>query len=67
MGKCEDAEKNLQMIGRLEPSTTRCNHCGDKMAKMPLSVRRWDFPSCDTQGICRDTSAARNIRDIGFT
>jgi putative transposase len=36
------------------------------METMPLSVRTWDCPSCGTRGICRDTNAARNIRDIGL-
>ena len=64
--KCVDAAKNILVIGRFEPSSKICNHCHYRMDKMPLSVRTWDCPACGTQGICRDTNAARNIRDIGL-
>jgi putative transposase len=64
--KCIDTGKNVLKIGRFEPSSKRCNHCHHRMETMPLDVRVWDCPSCGTQGICRDTNAARNIRDIGL-
>jgi putative transposase len=64
--KCIDTGKNVLKIGRFEPSSKTCNHCHHKMEALPLDVRVWDCPSCGTQGICRDTNAARNIRDIGL-
>ncbi len=64
--KCIDAGKNVLKIGRFEPSSKTCNHCNHRMETMPLRVRVWDCPACGTQGICRDTNAARNIRDIGL-
>ena len=59
--KCQWYGKNLLKIGRFQPSSKTCFHCGFKMEKMPLSVRQWDCPSCGTKSICRDTNAARMI------
>jgi IS605 OrfB family transposase len=64
--KCIDAGKNVLVIGRFEPSSKTCNHCYHKMETMPLDVRVWDCPSCGIQSICRDTNAARNIRDMAL-
>jgi putative transposase len=36
------------------------------MEEMPLSVRKWDCPSCGTKDIDRDLNAALNIRDKGI-
>jgi putative transposase len=42
------------------PSSKTCGHCGTVMEAMPLHVRVWDCPICDTQHD-RDLNAARNI------
>lgn len=35
------------------------------MEKMPLSVRSWQCPQCQTQHD-RDVNAAKNLRDYAF-
>ncbi|WP_413283685.1 zinc ribbon domain-containing protein [Vibrio sp. MA40-2] len=40
--------------------------CSYLLGYMPLSVRKWDSPSCGTTGIDRDLNAALNIRDKGI-
>ncbi|WOG29035.1 RNA-guided endonuclease TnpB family protein [Endozoicomonas sp. 8E] len=63
--KCRWNGKNLIRIGRFQPSSKLCNGCGHKMEAMPLSVREWQCPNCQSVND-RDINAARNIRDIGL-
>ena len=56
----------LIQIGRFEPSSQRCNHCGHlNPATKNLSVRQWVCPQCGTRHD-RDINAARNIRDLAL-
>jgi len=64
--KCEWYGKKLVKIDRFFPSSKRCNHCGFVMGKLPLSVRSWDCPSCETKDIDRDVNAGKNILAAGL-
>ena len=63
--KCEWYGRQLVKVDRFFPSSKRCNHCGFVVDKLPLSVRSWDCPSCETKGIDRDINAAENILAAG--
>ena len=47
-------------IGRFEPTSQVCSHCGIKDGPKPLSVRQWTCGDCGTVHD-RDVNAARNI------
>ena len=64
--KCDWYGRTLVKIDRFFPSSKRCNHCGFVMDKLPLSVRNWDCPSCETKGIDRDINAGKNILAAGL-
>ncbi|NJK57274.1 MAG: IS200/IS605 family element transposase accessory protein TnpB [Pleurocapsa sp. SU_5_0] len=79
--KCEWYGRKLVKIDRFFPSSKRCNHCGfvssrfgkedsfpkaDGMDKLPLDIRTWDCPSCDTKDIDRDINAGKNILAAGL-
>ena len=64
--KCEWYERKLVKIDRFFPSSKRCNHCGFVMDKLPLDIRTWDCPSCQTKGIDRDINAGKNILAAGL-
>lgn len=57
--------KNILRIGRFESSSKRCHCCGNKVDKLPLSVRHWDCPVCGA-GLDRDINAAKNIKKLGI-
>ena len=63
--KCEQNGKNFIQIGRFEPSSKRCNHCGYINKDLTLSDRVWTCPSCHSI-LNRDENAAANIRDYGL-
>lgn len=56
--------KKVVKIGRWEPSSKTCFHCGHKEKEMPLDIRRWTCPECRTVHD-RDVNAARNILKVG--
>ena len=64
--KCQWYGRQLVKIDRFFPSSKRCHHCGFVINKLPLSVRSWDCPSCDTKGIDRDINAGKNILAAGL-
>ena len=64
--KCNWYGRQLVKIDRFFPSSKRCNHCGFVMDKLPLSIRSWDCPSCETKGIDRDINAGKNILAAGL-
>ena len=64
--KCEWYGRQLVKIDRFFPSSKRCHKCGFVMDKLPLSVRSWDCPSCETRGIDRDINAGKNILAAGL-
>ena len=64
--KCDWYGRKLVKIDRFFPSSKRCNHCGLVMDKLPLDIRSWDCPSCNTKGIDRDINAGKNILAAGL-
>ena len=53
-------------IDRFFPSSKTCNHCLNVVDSLPLDIRTWDCPSCNTKDIDRDVNAAKNCRDEGI-
>ncbi|MCQ1058346.1 transposase [Photobacterium sp. ZSDE20] len=64
--KLKEVGKHLVKLDQWYASSKTCHCCGHKMEEMPLSVRKWDCPSCGTTDIDRDLNAALNIRDKGI-
>ena len=57
--------KNMVFIGRFEPSSKLCHHCGYVKDDLKLSDREWICPECGTHHD-RDVNAAVNIRNIAL-
>ena len=53
--------KNILKVNRFFASSKICSHCHHKLESLPLSVRHWACPSCQTQHD-RDINASNNIR-----
>ena len=53
--------KNILKVNRFFASSKICSHCHHKLDSLPLSVRNWACPSCQTHHD-RDINAASNIR-----
>ncbi|NER27896.1 MAG: IS200/IS605 family element transposase accessory protein TnpB [Symploca sp. SIO1C4] len=64
--KCQWYGRELVKIDRFFPSSKRCFHCGFVKDKLPLNVRSWDCPNCQTTGIDRDINAGKNILAAGL-
>ena len=64
--KMKEKGKHLVKLDQWYASSKTCHCCGNKTEEMPLSVRKWDCPSCGTIDIDRDVNAALNIRDKGI-
>jgi transposase len=58
--KAEWNNKKVVKIDRWLPSSKTCSCCGHRLEKLPLSVREWTCPSCNTKHD-RDINAAKNI------
>lgn len=63
--KAEWEGKVYLEIDRFFPSSKTCNHCFHKESELPLSIRSWQCPKCNTIHD-RDINAACNIRDEGL-
>jgi len=63
--KCQWYGRTLVKVDRWFPSSKRCGNCGYTLNQLPLSIREWDCPSCNTTH-CRDTNAAQNILAAGL-
>lgn len=50
----------IHEINRFYPSSKTCHSCGHIMDKMPLDIRKWTCPKCNTEHD-RDINAAINI------
>ncbi len=48
------------------PSSKTCSHCGHKLEVLPLSVRQWTCPACNTTHD-RDVNAAVNLRNMAVS
>ena len=64
--KCNWHGKNYIKIGRFEPSSKRCNHCGYINKDLKLSDREWVCPVCGKINQ-RDYLASRNILKFALT
>lgn len=56
--------KKVAKIGRFEPSSQICSHCGHRQ-KMPLSERTYQCQRCGMK-LDRDVNASINIRDFAI-
>ena len=63
--KSEWYGKNVMFIGRFEPSSKTCNHCGYVNSNLTLKEREWTCPQCG-EVFDRDVNAALNIKKIGL-
>ena len=63
--KCDWYGRTFVKIDRWFPSSKRCGHCGHIVDKLPLNIREWDCPKCDTHHD-RDINAAKNILAAGL-
>ena len=63
--KCDWYGRSFVKIDRWFPSSKRCGHCGHIVDKLPLEIREWDCPSCETHHD-RDLNAANNILAAGL-
>lgn len=52
--------KTVKEVDRFYPSSKTCSYCGFVMDKLPLSVRYWTCPNCNTTHD-RDINASINI------
>ena len=63
--KAEWYGRELIKIDRWFPSSKRCSSCGHIVEKMPLNIREWDCPQCNTHHD-RDINASVNILAAGL-
>ncbi|MEA5497341.1 RNA-guided endonuclease InsQ/TnpB family protein [Limnoraphis robusta] len=57
--------RELIKIDRWFPSSKRCSNCGYIAEEMPLNIREWDCPKCDSHHD-RDINASINILAAGL-
>jgi putative transposase len=63
--KCERYGRTLIAIDRWYPGSKTCSACGHLLAKLSLSTRHWQCPSCGARHD-RDVNAAKNILAAGL-
>ncbi|KMW70946.1 RNA-guided endonuclease InsQ/TnpB family protein [Limnoraphis robusta] len=63
--KAEWYGRELIKIDRWFPSSKRCSNCGYIVERMPLNIREWDCPKCDSHHD-RDINASINILAAGL-
>lgn len=63
--KAEWAGRTIAEIDRFFPSSKRCSCCGFVHESMPLNIRSWTCPECNTHRD-RDINAAQNIKTVGM-
>jgi putative transposase len=63
--KAEKDGKTYLEIGRFFPSSKTCHVCLTQVDSLPLDVRSWECPNCQTKHD-RNVNAAINIRDEGL-
>ncbi len=57
--------KNINKIGRFDPSSKICSTCGSINKELKLSDREWRCENCGTNHD-RDENAAKNIKSFGL-
>jgi putative transposase len=63
--KLKDKDGQLVEISRFFPSSKTCSCCDAVVDELPLDIREWNCPSCNTHHD-RDGNAALNIRTEGI-
>ncbi|ARR50003.1 transposase [Photobacterium damselae subsp. damselae] len=63
--KAEWAGRTIAEIDQFFPSSKRCSCCGFVHESMPLNIRNWSCPECNTYHD-RDINAAMNIKTVGL-
>ena len=63
--KCDWHGKNYIQIGRFEPSSKMCNHCGYINKELKLKDRKWVCQQCQKTND-RDFNASLNIKSFGL-
>ncbi|EAW34301.1 Transposase [Lyngbya sp. PCC 8106] len=63
--KAEWYGRELIKIDRWFPLTKRCSNCGYIAERMPLNIREWDCPKCNSRHD-RDINASINILAAGL-
>lgn len=63
--KAEWYGKNILYIGKFQPSSKLCSHCGHIFKELSLKDRSWTCQSCGTTHE-RDCNAAINIKNFGL-
>lgn len=63
--KAEWQGKNIQVIGRFDPSSKTYSSCGKINKELKLSDREWTCSGCNTNHD-RDVNAAINIKNFGL-
>jgi putative transposase len=58
--KCERYGRELRLVDRFFPSSKRCHGCGHVLESLPLAVREWVCPECESTHD-RDFNAAVNL------
>ena len=57
--------RNVLFIGRFEPSSKMCNHCGYINSDLTMKDRKWTCQQCG-EVLDRDVNAALNIKKMGL-
>jgi putative transposase len=52
--------RDVFIVDRFAPTSKTCSECGSYQPEMPLKIREWTCPDCDTHHD-RDINAAKNI------
>lgn len=58
--------RTFVQIDKWYPSSKRCSCCGHVVDSLPLHIRHWTCPSCETR-LDRDINASLNIKAVGQT
>jgi putative transposase len=62
--KAEWYGRTVVQIDKWYPSSKRCNCCGHVVDSLPLHIRHWSCPACESK-LDRDINAAINIKGAG--
>jgi len=57
---------SVVVADRWYPSSKTCSCCGHKLSELPLSVREWTCPACNTTHD-RDVNAAVNLKNMAVS
>lgn len=58
--------RTVHKIDRWFPSSKTCSNCDYIIEEIPLNIRKWDYPNCDSKNIDRDINASINILNQGL-